>query len=98
MIGVRPVFDPDRPFEVEAGSLVYGGRRFRRGEPFPWRDLGIGVGELGQLWYAFKVVNTRRGATSAVTPTTPPSPEIIPGERPSADLTRRERRALRRQR
>lgn len=55
MIAVRQAYNPEAPFIVASEELVCGARRLRRGEPFPWRDLGIAEHDLMALWIALKV-------------------------------------------
>lgn len=51
----RIQFDDTLPFKVAASELVVGDQRLHRGDPLPWRDLGIDRALLFQLWVAFKV-------------------------------------------
>ena len=51
----RLAFDPKAPFIVASEELVTGARRFRRGEPYPWRELGVSELDLYTLWCGSKV-------------------------------------------
>jgi hypothetical protein len=42
-------FDFDAPF-VASDGLIYAGKRYRGGEPFLWRALGIDEAEVWDLW------------------------------------------------
>lgn len=55
MSSTRVAFDLERPFIVAAQELVYGPKQFVRGEPFPWRELGVSELDLLQLHSFFKV-------------------------------------------
>lgn len=51
----RIEFDQSLPFVVATSRLVIADRRFRRGEPFPWREIGVDPLLLFQLWVTLKV-------------------------------------------
>lgn len=51
----RHAFDVQAPFIVTSEELVYGTRRFRRGEAFPWKLLGVSELDLLTLWSALQV-------------------------------------------
>lgn len=55
MSSTRTPFDPELPFVVAAQDLAYGSQQFVRGQPFPWRDLGVSELDLLQLHSFFKV-------------------------------------------
>lgn len=49
-VGRQP-FDLDAPF-VAREAFVHGGRAFKAGQPFPWRELGCDDLQLSWLWGA----------------------------------------------
>lgn len=55
MSGTRVPFDTSLPFVVACGELSCGTRSFKRGDAFPWRDLGLTEIDLLQLWLHHKV-------------------------------------------
>lgn len=65
-IAVRNAFSLDAPFTVSAGAFRFRGKPYAKGEPFPWRELGLDARELWQLWLALKV-----DCSSAAQPETP---------------------------
>ncbi len=74
MSGTRVPFDPSLPFIVAAEDLPYGASRFRRGDLFPWRDLGISQLELLQLWSGLKVDAVPELGTPVQTSAPAPAP------------------------
>ena len=50
MSATRIPFDLESPFIVASAELTYGGRRFGRGEAFPWRELGAEPLDLVRMW------------------------------------------------
>lgn len=89
MIAVRQAYDPEAPFIVASEELVCGARRLRRGEPFPWRELGVAEHDLMTLWVALKVDVAAPDAPVAmgVTPREP-----VEGETPGQSQHRGTRR------
>ena len=60
----RPEFSVGRPFVVAvAAGVTFDGRRYRAGELFPWKQLGITEAGIWELWLMFQVDN---GAEPAV--------------------------------
>jgi hypothetical protein len=55
MSATRVPFDPEAPQVVASETLVAGSRRFRRGEPFPWGDLGLTLTDAAELWVAGQI-------------------------------------------
>lgn len=51
----RQAFDVRSPFIVASEELVYGVRRYLRGEAFPWRQLKVDELDLLTLWSALKI-------------------------------------------
>lgn len=73
MSGSRVPFDPDLPFVVATqDGLPIGGRVVARGRPFPWRELGVSVFDLLQLYRYFKVDCVAAAPLSAETSIAPP--------------------------
>lgn len=62
MSATRIPFDPAAPFVVACESLVCGPARLVRGDPFPWRDLGMTEFDLLALWVALKIDATAPAA------------------------------------
>lgn len=57
-MSARPEYNIERPFVATAtGGLVYDGRRYKQGEPFPWRKLGLSEEQLWDLWVTFQIDN-----------------------------------------
>lgn len=54
-IAVRNDFSLDAPFTVSAEAFLFAGKHYAKGEPFPWREIGLDPRELWQLWLALKV-------------------------------------------
>ena len=50
MSATRIPFDLESPFTVASTELTYGGRRFGRGDAFPWRELGVEPLDLVRMW------------------------------------------------
>lgn len=50
MSATRIPFDLESPFIVASPELTYGGRRFVRGDAFPWRELGVEPLDLVRMW------------------------------------------------
>lgn len=50
MSATRVPFDLESPFTVASTELTYGGRRFVRGDAFPWRELGVEPLDLVRMW------------------------------------------------
>lgn len=55
---------------VVVTPFEYGGRDFRAGEPFPWRDLGLVEYQRRLLWISNKI----DVAAAPITPPPPPEP------------------------
>ncbi len=72
MSGTRVPFDLALPFAVATTDLPCGARRFKRGDAFPWRDLGLSEIDLLQLWIANQV-----DAIVPVAVATPPRVEPV---------------------
>jgi len=53
--GTRVPFDLSLPFIVACDELPCGTRRFKRGDAFPWREVGFDELALLQLWLHHKV-------------------------------------------
>jgi hypothetical protein len=51
----RVPFDLELPFIVAAQELACGGRRFARGDAFPWHELGVSELDVLQLYGWLKV-------------------------------------------
>ena len=69
----RSEFSLDRPFTASVlGGLVYDGKRYEQGAPFPWQRLGITNEGIWDLWAQFQVETVEPAAAPAVP--VPPSP------------------------
>lgn len=55
MSGTRVPFDLSSLFIVTTPDLPCGSQRFKRGDAFPWRDLGLSEMDLVQLWVANQI-------------------------------------------
>jgi len=75
----RHAFDVQAPFIVASEGLVCGARRFRRGEAFPWRVLGVSELDLLTLWSALQI-------DASPAPTALPAVPVQPGLVPAAGL------------
>ena len=75
MSGTRVPLDFGLPFIVASQELVYGPKRLKRGDAFPWRDLGVSEYDLFQLWIALKVDNAVPPAAKPIAAPLPAQPK-----------------------
>lgn len=68
MSGSRAPFDVSLPFVVSATELVCAAKRFKRGDAFPWRDMGLTEHDLVTLWIACQVDAVPNAVEFRVTP------------------------------
>jgi hypothetical protein len=64
MSGARAPLDLEAPLVVACETLVGGAGRLRRGDLFPWRDLGMSEMDVALLWGAQQVDVDTRTATA----------------------------------
>lgn len=93
MLQVRAAWDPELPV-VASQAFTTGGRAFKDGDPFPWRELGITEQDAVTMWCS-RLVDCVP-ATVQVAEVTQDMPGVTFAP-PAAQLTRAERRALKRQ-
>jgi hypothetical protein len=53
--GARVPFDPSLPAIVGCQDLACGPLKFKRGQPLPWRDLGVSELDLAVMYAANQV-------------------------------------------
>ena len=80
MSTTRVPFDVAGTFVVASEQLVVAGKRFRRGDAFDWKAIGIDEQSLGLLWIAFKV-DVSLGAAVSKPATTPLVTSPVPAKR-----------------
>lgn len=77
----RGRYSRDAEHFVVVTPFEYGGRDFREGEAFPWRDLGLVEYQRRLLWVANKI-----DVTTAPTPAAlAPPPAKAKAKRPAAE-------------
>jgi len=74
-------FQHDRPLYVKGKALQAGGTMYKRGEIFPWRELGMTPERVANLFP--RLVHHRVGAKDEADPTPTSAPQVI--KEPSAE-------------
>lgn len=64
-MAARAEFSFDAPLVVACEEVTYYGQTFARGEPFPWRDLGVSELDVLLMWQQFKLDVVESAAESA---------------------------------
>lgn len=80
-MSARVAFDPSSPFIVATSEMHCGDRRFVRGDPFPWRELGVSDLDLAQLWVALKIDCVDRAVVETPSVVTAKQPKARPQPR-----------------